>query len=128
MRLDSELMYSDDQAITGSADSQNSIDHIEADIGQGNPVYLSVVATEDFASSAEDETLEIEFEDSANDSDFDVVFSIAPKAFGIKAGDELARFPLPSGLRRYTQLRYVVAGTGNFTAGRVTAGLTSAMH
>lgn len=119
-------LFSDEQAITASAASTNEVSFGADDVGEGKPVYITVKVNVDFTSVAGDETLTISLQDKSTGSFADTgVASAAIAISDLKAGDIIFRQPLPDGaLDNELQLYYTVAGTGNFTAGKVTAGLT----
>lgn len=118
------MIFSDGVAITGSAVS-SEVDVDLDDLGTGKPVYLTVKVTEDFASVAEDETLTVKLQDKTSGSFGDTGMSSKAIALSdLKAGAIVFRQPLPFKGDNDFRLSYVVAGSGNFTAGKVTAGLT----
>jgi hypothetical protein len=117
-----KTLFSDNQAITVTAVSDNALQFDVADIGQGKPVYLVVQATEDFAYTVE-ATLTIALQDKSTGSFADVATRGPIALADLKAGKELWRMVLPDGLDEDLQLNYTVTG-GPFTAGKVVAALT----
>jgi hypothetical protein len=131
-----QLMLSDQQAVTATAISENVIKQnvntaprnetagAALDIGDGTPVPLLVQVTEDFATLT---SLTITLESSANAdlSSSDVHWSSG----AIAAADLVAGFKVPiTYLPRkmagvHYGLRYTVGGS-NATAGKITAGVT----
>lgn len=122
--LDYDLLFSDDQAITDSANSTNDIDTKVANRGTGNPKGLYVQVTEDFADSVAGQ-LTVVLQDSADGSSFADCMSLEPVArakAALPAGTVIFDGWLPKDHRRYLRLRYVVAN-GPFTGGAIKAGL-----
>lgn len=128
MILDKQNLFSDDQAVTATARSTNVIDTGAAkDIGPGEPVEVLVQVTEDFVSGATDGTLVV-----ALMTDVDAVIgtggvvlhqSAAIAEADLVAGYKFSFSAVPNGAKRFLDLLLTVAGTGNFTAGKLTAGL-----
>lgn len=133
MILDNTTLFSDAQAVTASAASTNVIDlgpiatGITRDIGKGTPIPLLVQVVEVFDSSADDETITVAVQ-------FDSTTTFTPdKAITIGSmtnaqlktlGFQLPCQAIPDGSNmRYMRLYYTVAGTGSFTAGKLTAGI-----
>lgn len=127
MMIDVLNMFSDGQAITASAASENVLDFGEngENCGEGTAVYLNIVVTEDFACGVA-ASLQVDLEDSADNAAYNDVLSSADidKADLVK-GKEILRVPLPDGLRRYGRIYCNVTG-GPFTAGKLSAFLTYA--
>lgn len=113
---------SEDQAVTASAASTNSIDAEYAKIGDGNPKFVYFVVTEDFATLT---SLTFELEDAADDGSgsadtfADLTTSKAVALADLVAG-KTVKLAIPSGARRYLRAYYTVAGS-NATAGKVSA-------
>lgn len=115
---------SEDQAVTASAASTNTID-TEVDsskIGDGNPKFFYFVVTTDFATLT---SLTFEIEDAADDGAgaadtwADLATSQAVALADLVAGKEV-KLAIPSGARRHLRAYYTVAGS-NATAGKVSA-------
>lgn len=143
MIFDSTNLFSDAQAITATAVSTNVIDlgetktpqhaanAITRDLGKGRPVDLRIQAVEDFDSGADDGTLTVTLElDAAEAFGGGADHSIDLGTYD--EADLVAGFVVPiqhvpiSANLRYARLAYTVGGTGDFTAGKVTAGLVFA--
>lgn len=130
MIFDDTNIFSDEQAITATAASTNTIDlgpvDIARDIGPGKKIPLLVQVTEDFDSAADDSTLTIALQLDSSES-FTPDDSIDLGTFNeadLVAGWTLPFDAVPNGVNlRYCRLYYTVAGTGNFTAGKLTAGI-----
>lgn len=145
MYVDSQLEFSDAQAVTATAISTNVYDlftmgvgggtsdvspNTRLDIGAGENVYL-VVSTQTAATdSGSDATLTISFEtadDAALSTNAQVVYSTSALAFAAfsPAGTNLVKVKLPLfAYRRYIGVRYTVA-SGPLTAGNFDAFLTT---
>jgi len=127
-----DAMYelSDDQAITASAASTNILDLVVEDVnlGAGTPYFLNVkVGSEDFDSGADDGTLTISFRyDTVAPIDGSSIVEFQTAAIAeatMVAGTWLVRQSLPVNLdpESIVGVYYTVAGSGNFTAGKVNA-------
>jgi len=142
MIFDSTNLFSDQQAITATAASTNVIDlgatdtpqhaanAITRDIGKGRPIDFRIQVTEDFDSGADDGTLTITLQKDTVEgfgSAETVVETVAFAEADLVAGYVIPLQWVPRGAnQRYIRLNYTVAGSGNFTAGKVTAGLVFA--
>lgn len=122
MLMDKELLFSEGQAVTATAASTNSLD-VGAGVGQGEPIEVFVLVTEDFDLLTD---LIVTLEGSSDDGDSDsfatVLSSPAIALASLKAGTEVFKVAVPAGTERYLQLKYTVNGT-NPTTGKITAGL-----
>lgn len=138
MILDKQSLFSDAQAITATAASTNAIDlgapgtvygatvALSRDIGKGKKIPLLIQVTETFDTAAEDGTLAIAVEFDSTDT-FTPDKSIAVGTFTeaqLVAGFQVPWDVVPNGSNmRYMRLKYTVGGAGNFTAGKITAGV-----
>lgn len=126
MIFDKENLYSDKQAITVTAVSENVIDFgaDHAYVVQPNEkgmIHNLVQVTEDFVGLT---SLKVTLQtsvDEAFSSPITVVESGAVLAADLKAGYKFPLTCLPEGLKQYVRLNYTVAGTAS--AGNVMAGL-----
>lgn len=142
MYVDTQLEFSDAQAVTATAISANVVDLFAAkgsetvltadttiDIGQGPDVYLVVQTQTAITDTSSDATLTVTLESAADaglTSGPVVHFSTGALAFATysAAGTRIATICLPSGsYKRYLGVRYTVA-SGPFTAGAIDAFLT----
>lgn len=131
MIFDKQTMFSDAQAITASAASTNAIDlgpqKIARDIGKGTPIPLLIQVVEAFDSAADDETLTVALQMDSTDTftpDKTISLGTISNADLKKVGTRIPFQAIPDGVdMRYIRLYYTVAGTGNFTAGKITAGI-----
>jgi len=136
MIFSAQQLFSDDQAITVSADSTNVIDlgvrgtpydaaaALNGDIGKGNPIcFLVQVTTAMTAAGAA--TLTVNISTGATTALGTTVATVGPIAVAdLVAGYQIPIQVLPNGItERYLGIEYVVA-TGPMTAGAVTAGIT----
>ncbi len=119
---DKENMFSEDQAVTVTADSTNVVDLGLSEMGEGEPIDLQVQVTTAFAGGT---SLKVSLVSSAS-STFNGVSTMAESAVIVAAtltqGYRFAFGSLPDDLLRYNKLVYTVVGT--HTAGAVFAGLT----
>ena len=123
MITDSLLRVSEDQAVTSTAYSTNTIDLSAArDVGEGTTLYMNFALTEAFANGT-NITFEVVTSANANLSSHDVVGSsttIATAALTLGKNIVVRINPDIAGKgKRYLGARYVVTGTMN--AGKVTA-------
>lgn len=135
MIFSAQQLFSDDQAVTATAISENVIDlgvaeapygaqaALHQDVGKGTPVPILAQVTEDFATLTS-LTVTIEASANADLSSSTVLSSQTILAADLVAGTQMFVQVLPTGAdQRYLGLRYTVAGT-NATAGTITAGIT----
>lgn len=136
MLFDTQSMYSDAQAVTASAASENVIDHgapgtpkhakaaITQDIGRGRPVPIVIQVIEAFATlTSLKVSLEVDADGNFGSGAVTVVESQDVPVADLVAGARIAPFYLPQGMDlRYSRLYYTVTGA-NATAGKITAGL-----
>ena len=132
MILSAQQLFSDDQAVTATAVSENVIDlgvagtphggnQLNQDVGKGNKVCFLAQVTEDFNNLT---NLAIAIETGSTTSLGTVVSTQTILLADLVAGKQLAIDVLPNGItERYLGLRYTVTGTAP-TAGKITAGVT----
>ena len=123
MITDSLLRVSEDQAVTTTAYSTNTIDlSVARDVGEGTALYMNFALTEAFANGT-NITFEVVTSANANLSSHDVIGSsatIATAALTLGKNIVVRINPDIAGKgKRYLGARYVVTGTMN--AGKVTA-------
>lgn len=96
------------------------------DIGKGNKIPLLVQVTTAFDSSADDGTLTIAIQlDSTTTFTPDATIDLGTFAEAdLVAGFQIPFEVVPNVDMRYARLYYTVAGSGNFTAGAITAGIS----
>ena len=123
MILDANTLFSNAQAITTSAGSDNAVDTgADRDIGGGRPVEVFAQVVSNF-STLTSLTVGLQTDDTPTFSEAVTLQETAaiPVA-DLKAGYRFALSTLPKGCKRYLRLYYTVAGSAA-TAGSVTAGL-----
>lgn len=134
--MDMESMFSDAQAITASAASENVIDlgapgtpmhaagAITQDIGRGRPIPVLIQVVEDFATlTSLQVTLEVDADNSWGAGNVKVLDSLDVGVADLVAGKKFNPFYIPEETNlRYVRLYYTVTGS-NATAGKITAGL-----
>ena len=123
MITDKLLRVSEDQAVTATAYSTNTIDlSVARDIGEGTALYMNFALTEAFANGT-NITFEVVTSANSNLSSHDVIGSsatIATAALTLGKNIVVRINPDIAGKgKRYLGARYVVTGTMN--AGKVTA-------
>ncbi len=128
MIFDRNLLFSEEQAITATADSTLKPDlTVARDIGKTSDLWLVFIVTETFDSAGEAATLQIGLTTDDNSSlSSDTVLqdmpAVIPEATLVQ-GYKLIRKLSPGAYERYLGLVYTV-GTENFTAGKCTAFIT----
>jgi len=133
MIFSAQQLFSDDQAITASADSTNVIDlgvagtpygaaaALNQDIGKGAKIPLLVQVTEVFDNLT---SLEIKISTGATTALGTTVISKVVLLADLVAGYQFPVDVLPNEItERYLGIEYVVVGTTP-TTGKVTAGIT----
>lgn len=133
MILSAQQLFSDDQAITASADSTNVIDlgapgtpyggaaALNQDIGKGAKVPLLAQVTEDFDNLT---SLEIKLSTGSTTALGTTIASQTILLADLVAGKQMNLDFLPNGIaEQYLGMEYVVVGTAP-SAGKVTAGIT----
>ena len=132
MILDKELLLSDEQAITATAVSTNTIDLSAAlrDIGAGETIYAVVVVDVDFtAAGAATLVISLITDDAeALSSPTTILSTPAIGKAALTAGRVPIVIPVPPNIaEQYLGLNYTVA-TGPMTAGKVTAFLAHSVQ
>ena len=126
MLLDMQTLYSDAQAITNAATSENVVKLASnqfkmTEVAFGTPIPMDIRVTEDFAGIT---ALKVAFETSATE-DFaeaeTLVKVTEDDADKLVAGYIFPIKYVPKGNKGYTRLNYTPTGTA--TSGRITAGL-----
>ena len=133
MILSAQQLFSDDQAITASADSTNVIDlgapatpygaaaALNDDVGKGAKIPLLVQVTEDFDNLT---TLEIKLSTGSTTALGTTIASQVIALVDLLAGKQMNLDFLPNGIiEQYLGMEYVVVGTAP-SAGKITAGIT----
>jgi len=120
MILDTQALYSDDQAITSTADSTNILD-LAKNSGPGEPVRLLIQVTTTFAGGT-DITIDLETDDNTDFSSLSTIASTSTIALAtLVAGYKFSIDFVPRLMERYSRLEYTVTGT--MSAGAITAGI-----
>lgn len=122
MILDTLTLYSDDQTITTTADSDDTLD-LAKNSGPGEPVRILLQVTTTFVGGT---NIQIDLETDDNDS-FNSLSTIAStptitQASGLLvAGYKFSINFIPDKMERYSRLEYNVSGS--FSPGAITAGI-----
>lgn len=121
MILDKQNLFSDDQAVTVTADSTNVIDLGIAELGKGEPVRLFAQVTTTFDGGTSIQASLMTSDSSTFNGATTLVETAAIAEASLLAGYEfgLGGF-MPEEIKRYNKLVYTVVGT--MTAGTITAG------
>jgi hypothetical protein len=120
---DKELILSDAQAITTTANSTNTHDNKGTDLGRGSPTELEFVVTETFtAAGAATLTVTVTTDDNTSFSSATTLWTSSALALATLVAGYRFYVPLPPGVERYVRCTYTVA-TGPMTAGKITAHL-----
>ena len=133
MILSKNQLFSDDQAITGNADSTNVIDlgvtatpygaaaALNGDVGKGNKIPLLVQVTEAFNTLT---SLKIILSTGSTTGLGTEIASQTILLAGLTVGKQINIDFLPNGItERYLGMEYVVAGS-NPSQGKITAGIS----
>ena len=133
MIFSAQQLFSDDQAITASADSTNVIDlgaratpfgavaALNGDIGKGTMIPLLAQVTVAFNNLT---TLEIKVSTGATTALGTTILSQTIALADLLVGKQLSFCVLPKDItERYLGIEYVVVGTAP-TVGKITAGIT----
>jgi hypothetical protein len=133
MIFSAQQLFSDDQAITASADSTNVIDlgvagtpygaaaALNDDVGKGNKIPILVQVTEAFATLT---SLTINISTGATTALGTTIASQTIAVADLVVGKQISIDVLPEDItERYLGIEYAVTGS-NATAGKITAGIT----
>lgn len=135
MILDKQAIFSDQQVVTATVASTNTIDlgatgtpvsgktALKSDLGISD-VPLLIQVTETFAGATSVQVTIQTDDNTAFSSPTNVASTAAVPVADLKAGYQFPIVWVPRGVKeRFVRLNYTVAGTG--TAGKITAGLTT---
>ena len=136
MILSNQSLFSDQQAVTVTANSTNVIDlgvagsppynknQLNQDVGKGNPIPLLVQVTETFLTLTSLTISVVVADNEALTTNAKTLASETIAVADLVAGKMMNLQCVPDGAdQRYLGLIYTVAGT-TATAGKVTAGIT----
>ena len=128
MFIDKALQVSNEQAVTVSAASTDSIDFGQANPNVGLDDRSNMVITVDkSAAAAGDATVTFSVQDSADNATFaDVAVTATIGKANLAAGQQVV-IPMPTKLRRYCRVYYYV-GTGPLTAGKFSAQIVTGIQ
>lgn len=128
MIIDKTLQVSNEQAVTASAASTDSIDFGQANPNLGLTDQCSMVITvDDSVAAAGAATVTFSVQDSADNATFaDVAVTAAIGKASLTAGQQVV-IPMPTKLRRYCRVYYTV-GTGPLTAGKFSAQIVTGIQ
>lgn len=119
MILDADLVFSNKQAVTATAESTNTLDLGVAGDAIGQELTIHVVVDTAFSTLT---SLTVSLETSANNFQTwtTVLSGPAIARASLTKGASIFCVRVPRGLSRYVRLKYTVGGS-NATAGKVTA-------
>lgn len=126
MILDKEALFSEQQAITGSAPSTNIVDILKArEIGTGRTIPLTVQVTEDF-NNLTSLKVEVQTDDDSGFPSPKTMLESTALLAELKKGFIFPIGNIPRGTReRYLRLNYTVSGAAP-TTGKLVAGVGDA--
>lgn len=109
MIIDHQLRFSNSQALTATAVSENVIDlgYADADAGTGEQMYLVLHFETELGGTSP--TFQLELQDSADNSTFNTV--ALTKEVTEAPADGLLVLPVPRHNGRYLRANYVLGGT-----------------
>lgn len=122
MYLDSHNAFSDADAVTATAISENVIDLVTDRIGAGKRLEVSLSVETTFVSAALDGTLTVALltSDAVAFGTSDTLWTMTAVAeASLVEGYVFDCPPIPDKTERYLALYYTVGGSGNFTAGKL---------
>ena len=133
--MDALARFSNEQALTATADSTDILDmgagedawgtaRVAPEIAEGRQLFLNVVVTTELDSAAEGASLTVSLQSCATEGgSYVAAFTTAAIAeAALVAGYRIASVALPFGMSRFMKLVYTVSGE-NFTSGAVSAWL-----
>lgn len=131
MFIDRNLVFSDEQAVTATADAtlKPPLQTARDIVGPAVDLWLVFIVTETFDSAGEAATLTVTLTTDDNsslssDTDLQVMLSLITEATLVQGYTRLIKVQPGLAWETYAGLRYN-AGTENFTAGKCTAFLTT---
>lgn len=126
MRLDSQLLFSDAQAITENTVSTNVVELSKpegkfSEVAFGKPIPLLMQVVEDFDNLT---SLKIAIQTCVNDAfgSAKTLVETTLLAADLKAGKRFPVIEVPAGNENYMRLEYTVNGAAP-TTGKITAGI-----
>lgn len=128
MYIDKALQVSNEQAVTVSTASTDTIDFGQDNPNLGMTDLCSMVITVDASVDAVgDATVTFSVQDSADNATFaDVAVTAAIGKADLTAGQQVV-IPMPTKLRRYCRVYYTV-GAGPLTAGKFSAQIVTGIQ
>lgn len=123
--FDITVMFSDEQKITGTAQSTNIIDLGTREIAFGTPIPLLVIVNEDF-NNLTNLKVAIKTAETEDMADAVELASSTVALENLKEGNLVPLNFMPAGNKGYVQLEYTVTGTAP-TTGKLTAGFVDAL-
>ena len=130
MRIDNEMLFSDNQKITQNTASTNIVqlantEHGLTEVAFGKPIPLLIQVTEDFNNVT---SLKVGIQTAA-DEDFTSPTTLVEATLeltALKAGKKFPIKEIPAGNKGYVRMYYTVTGTAP-TTGAITAAVVDAI-
>lgn len=110
--IDAETRFSDRQAITATAVSENvvELDPSGQDVGAGEPIYLNVYGSKP-TTNPTSFTIELQTDNDSAMGNAVVTASHPIQMAILSKGGSIFSGAVPTGMKAYARLRYVVAGS-----------------
>ncbi len=125
--LDEQLKFSENQAVTATAASENTIDlGKNREVAYGDPIPLLAIVKEDFNNLT---SLKVAVETDSTDA-FTSAVELASSTVllaNLKKGKMIPLSFMPAGNKGFVRLKYTVTGTAP-TTGKLSAYLTNAVE
>ena len=126
MILDEQGLFSNNQKVTASAESENILDLGKREVSFGTPIELFIQVSEDFNNlTSLDIKVQTDSEEEFSDP-MDLIEQTMTREELVKGAVSSIKF-LPKGNLGYMRLFYTVTGT-NPTTGKILAGITAGVQ
>lgn len=110
MYVESKYLFSDEQSLTATAASTNTIDFSsDRDVGRGEP--MAAVVTVDTALAGTTPTFKVTIQTDDNTSFSSATDLVVSQEFSAAAAGDRIVVPLPLSNERYVRLNYTLGGT-----------------
>ena len=127
MLFDAKVLFSNQQAITATAASTDSVDRGDTkDVGAAGDVPIAIQVTESF-NNLTSLKVDIQTDTVSGFGSAVTLASMTVLLADLKAGYQLPVITLPKGCKQFLRLNYTVTGTAP-TTGKVTAGIVAGVQ
>lgn len=127
MLFDAKVLFSNQQAITATAASTDSVDRGDTkDVGAAGDVPIAIQVTESF-NNLTSLKVDIQTDTVSGFGSAVTLASVTVLLADLKAGYQLPVITLPKGCKQFLRLNYTVTGTAP-TTGKVTAGIVAGVQ